>query len=101
MRYKILHNGSRQIIDFVLPGAIFGLQACLFQKSLYSVATITDASLPAIPFKAVDTLFERSPNMAKTLFRAAACESAIRAEMQRAGRRTSGSVICCWNCSSD
>src|SRR5262249_16790242 len=24
-RYKILHNGSRQIIDFILPGQVFGL----------------------------------------------------------------------------
>ena len=80
LRYKILHNGSRQIIDFVLPGAIFGLQACLFQKSLYSVATLTDASLSAIPLEVVDRLFERSPNVAQAPFRAAACESAILAE---------------------
>ena len=30
-RYKILHKGSRQIIDFILPGQIFGLQASLFK----------------------------------------------------------------------
>jgi CRP-like cAMP-binding protein len=80
LRYKVLHNGSRQIVDFVLPGQIFGLQACLFQKSLYSVATITDACLSAIPFEVVDRLFERSPHAARILFRAAACESAILAE---------------------
>src|SRR5262245_54103493 len=44
-RYKILHNGNRQILDFILPGQIFGLQACLFESSLYSIATITDVSL--------------------------------------------------------
>ena len=35
LRYKILHNGDRQILDFILPGQIFGLQACLFKTSLY------------------------------------------------------------------
>ena len=30
LRYKIFHNGSRQIIDFILPGQIIGLQAYLF-----------------------------------------------------------------------
>src|SRR5579864_942076 len=43
LRYKILHNGDRQILDFILPGQIFGIQACLFKASLYSVATITEA----------------------------------------------------------
>jgi len=25
-RYKILHQGSRQILDFILPGQVFGPQ---------------------------------------------------------------------------
>src|ERR1039458_2912902 len=53
-RYKILHNGDRQILDFILPGQIFGLQACLFKTSLYSVATITEASLSSIPLDCIN-----------------------------------------------
>ena len=49
LEYKILHTGSRQIMDFILPGQLFGLQACLFSRALYSVATITDSSLSALP----------------------------------------------------
>jgi CRP-like cAMP-binding protein len=79
-RYKILHNGSRQIIDFILPGQIFGLQACLFQKSLYSVATITETSLSTIPLEMIDDVFERTPRLGKALFWSAACEGAILAE---------------------
>src|SRR6516162_11218196 len=44
-RYKILHNGDRQIVDFILPGQVFGLQACFFEASLYSISTITEASI--------------------------------------------------------
>jgi CRP-like cAMP-binding protein len=76
-RYKILHNGDRQIVDFVLPGQIFGLQACLFKASLYSTATVTDASVSSIPLDAIDHVFDRDPELAKALFWAAVCEAAI------------------------
>lgn len=79
-RYKILHNGSRQIMDFILPGQVFGLQACLFQRALYSVVTITEARLSTIPFDMVDNAFERNPVLAKALFWSAAHEGAILGE---------------------
>lgn len=79
-RYKILHHGARQILDFILPGQIFGMQACLFNTALYSVSTITEASISAIPFDMIDSVFERSPRFAKALFWSAACESAILGE---------------------
>jgi CRP-like cAMP-binding protein len=77
LRYKILHSGSRQIIDFILPGQVFGIQACVFNSALYSVATITETVLSEIPFDIVDAIFERSHNLAKALFLSAATESAI------------------------
>lgn len=77
LRYKILRTGSRQIIDFILPGQIFGLQACLFPNSLYFVATITESSLSVIPFDMIDDVFERSPRLAKALFWTAGYEGAI------------------------
>ena len=74
------HNGSRQIIDFILPGQIIGLQAYLFKNSLYSVAAITETLLSVIPFEMIDELFERSPRLAKALFWSAGCEAAVLAE---------------------
>jgi CRP-like cAMP-binding protein len=79
-RYKILHNGSRQIIDFILPGQVFGLQGCLFQRALYSVVTITEGTLSTIPFDMVDHVFERNLMLAKALFWSAAYEAAILGE---------------------
>jgi CRP-like cAMP-binding protein len=76
-RYKILHNGDRQIVDFVLPGQIFGLQACLFKTSLYSTTAITDASVSSIPLDVIDQVFDRNPELAKALFWSAVCEAAI------------------------
>src|SRR5689334_21139409 len=79
-RYKVLHNGSRQVIDFILPGQLVGLSACLFQRALYSVVAITKASLLTIPFEMVDEAFEKHPALAKALFRSAALEGAILGE---------------------
>lgn len=79
-RYKILHNGNRQILDFILPGQVFGLQACLFESSLYSIATITDVSLSMIPLDMIERMAERSPELVKALFRSATCEAAILGE---------------------
>lgn len=79
-RYKILHNGSRQIMDFILPGQVFGLQACLFKRALYSVISITESTLSAIPFNLVDNVFDRNLALAKALFWSAAYETAILGE---------------------
>lgn len=78
--YKILHTSSRQIIDFILPGQVFGLQTCLFKRSLYSVVTITETTLSTIPFDMVDSVFERNLVLAKALFWSAAYEAAILGE---------------------
>ena len=88
-RYKILHNGSRQIVDFILPGQFFGLQACLFKRSLYSVATITEASLSTVPLGVIDKVFEQNLELSKVLFWSAVCEAAILGEhLIDAGRRS-------------
>jgi CRP-like cAMP-binding protein len=76
-RYRILHNGDRQIVDFILPGQIFGLQACFFESSPYSIGTATHALILAIPLGAIDDVFERDPKLAKALFWSAVCEAAI------------------------
>lgn len=76
-RYKILHNGDRQIVDFILPGQIFGLQACFFKASLYSIAAATAASVSALPLDVIDDVFDKNPQLAKALFWSAVCEAAI------------------------
>jgi len=88
-RYKILHRGSRQIMDFILPGQIFGLPACVFRHAPYSVLAVTEASVSAIPFDVIDNVFERDPALAKALFWSAVQETAILGEhLVDAGRRS-------------
>jgi CRP-like cAMP-binding protein len=80
VRYKILRNGSRQVVNFILPGEVFGLPACLFQRALYSVSTITEVRLSTVPFDVVDDIFEQRPEVARALFWSTACEAAILGE---------------------
>jgi CRP-like cAMP-binding protein len=88
-RYKILHKGGRQIVDFVLPGDIFALQACLFKSSLYSIATVTPSVLSIIPFDKVDEVFRYNHKLSKLIFWSSACEAARFAEhLTDAGRRS-------------
>lgn len=68
LRYKILHDGSRQIVDFVLPGEVFALQACLFKTSLYSISAITATSLSAIPRDMIDGIFEKNSQFSRAIF---------------------------------
>jgi len=89
VRYKVLHRGARQILDFILPGETFGLQACIFRSSLYSVATITPASLTAVPFAMVDTAPESGLHLSKALLWSAISEAARLGEhVIDSGRRT-------------
>jgi len=76
VRYKVLHSGARQVLDFILPGETFGLQACVFRSSLYSVVTITPASLTVIPFDMIDMVLEQGIHLSKALLWSAICESA-------------------------
>jgi CRP-like cAMP-binding protein len=88
-RYRILHNGRRQIVDFILPGEMFGLQACLFERSLYSVVALTDSSLSAIPFSVIDEVFDHNRKLSRVLFWSTVCEAAILGEhLIDTGRRS-------------
>lgn len=87
--YKILHKGDRQILDFILPGEIFGLQAWAFKSSLYSVAAVTKALITTIPFDVVDDVLNQSPQLSKALLWSAISEAARLAEhVIDAGRRS-------------
>jgi len=89
LRSRLLHNGRRQIVDFVLPGDIVGLEACLFGRSLYAVTTITPASLSAMPLDELERAAARNPVLAKALLWAAVRRGAILGEhLVDAARRT-------------
>src|SRR3974390_479229 len=48
-RYKLLHNGRRQIVNFVFPGDIVGLPGSFLERASYSVVALTDLKLQVCP----------------------------------------------------
>jgi CRP-like cAMP-binding protein len=60
-RYKLLRNGRRQIINFVLPGDVIGLPAGFVEKARYSVIALTDLKLQVCSINAYVDLCYRRP----------------------------------------
>src|SRR5215471_5352805 len=59
-RYKILRNGKRQVVNFLLPGDIVGLPGSFLQKARYSVIAVTDLRLQVCSLSAyVQLCYER------------------------------------------
>ncbi len=46
--YKLLPDGRRQIIGFLLPGSLVGLSFLLFGRTDFSVATVTDCAVDVV-----------------------------------------------------
>ncbi len=49
VRYKLLSDGRRQILGFVIPGDFFGLRASLFDVADDTVQSLTDCTVCRIP----------------------------------------------------
>lgn len=89
LRYKILSDGKRQVLNLIVPGDLIGLPACLFENAIASVSSLTDATISPIEFKEFFGLFRDSPRLAASLFWTSAREAAIYAERLAAiGRRS-------------
>ena len=48
VRYKLLRNGKRQILNVVLPGDIVGIPASFLDRAAYSVTAITDVTMNVV-----------------------------------------------------
>jgi CRP-like cAMP-binding protein len=66
-RQKSLPDGRRQILNFILPGDIVGLQASLLTAAEHSVEALTDVELCVFARNRTWTLFEHMPQLAYEL----------------------------------
>jgi CRP-like cAMP-binding protein len=89
IRYRILHDGRRQVLNIALPGDFVGYPACFFESALYSVGALTDALVSPVPFDVLIGLLERHPRLAAAIFWSFSAEAAIYTEhLTDLGRRT-------------
>lgn len=89
IRYTLLHQGGRQIINTLLPGDIVGFPASFFDRSIFSVMAVTKMIVDQISFDAFVDLCKERPNIAIALIWFAAREASIYAQhLVDAGRRS-------------
>lgn len=80
MRYKLLRNGKRQILNVILPGDVIGFPVSFFDRSIYSVVAVTDLTFNVCPLAAYVQLCYEQPQFGLALGWLAAHEAAIYAE---------------------
>jgi CRP-like cAMP-binding protein len=88
-RFKTLADGRRQIMSFLLPGDILGLQAELLDAAAHGVEAVTDVSLCAFARDTVWSVYRVHPSLAFDLtWLAAHGERLVDDAMLSVGRRT-------------
>ena len=66
-RYTLLEDGRRQILDFVMPGAMLGFHSAQGAMTTFGIEALTDATLCVIPHKAIEPLSRQHPEIALRL----------------------------------
>lgn len=79
-RYKLLRNGKRQIVSFVLPGDVVGLPGSFLDRAAQSVIAVSDMNLRVCSLEAFVALCYARPQFALALTWLAVQEATIYAE---------------------
>jgi CRP-like cAMP-binding protein len=88
-RYRLLPEGKRQILTFLIPGDVFDLHAFLLEAMDHSVGALVPTRLAPISRATVFDLFARHPQIGAALWCGALQEEAINRERIVAlGRRS-------------
>ena len=89
MRHRMLPDGRRQIVNFMLPGDCFDLQALVHAKADHFVTAITNVRLRTVQSSRFLAAVRSHPNLASAFWWAAVQEESIlREQIVRIGRRS-------------
>lgn len=94
IRYSLLSDGRRQVLNVLMPGDMFDLQVFVAAEADHSVTAITDMTVRS--FKAEDLLylFHQSGRLAQALWWSSVQEEAmLREQIVRNGRRNASERI--------
>ena len=87
---KMLPDGERQIVAFLLPGDFSNIHASELSEVDHSVVTLTEARVATIPRSQIEVLAQADPVIRKAFRRAQMVDAGItRAWMVNTGRRKS------------
>jgi CRP-like cAMP-binding protein len=86
--YKILEDGQRQIIDFLIPGDFIGLRGMVSHLSDHSVEPVTDIEVTEVLVADFMTALADTPRLAIAVFWATSRDEAMVVEhLSNIGRR--------------
>lgn len=89
LKYKLLDDGRRQIVNFVLPGGFIGLHANVFEVADHSVSALTQGKISWFDPQLVTKTFGERPLLAAAIVWDNAREEAILMErLASLGRRS-------------
>lgn len=89
VRHRTLEDGRRQIVNFMLPGDIFDLQALACLEADHTVTSVTDVSILVIDTREFVQLLRTSADISSSFWWAAVQEESIlREQIVRLGRRS-------------
>src|SRR3984957_16945514 len=93
-RFKTLPDGRRQILSFLLPGDLLGLQAAMFDAALYGIEALTEAQLCVLPRRKVWALFGQMPDLAfDVAWLGSRSESFVDENLTSVGRRSASERV--------
>lgn len=88
-RYKLLPDGSRSILAYLVPGDGCDLHASLLNRTINSVATLTPCTIASIPYPAIKQLAASRPNIFRALWWSVLTDEAVLQEwLVGVGRRS-------------
>jgi CRP-like cAMP-binding protein len=89
VRYKLLRNGKRQILNVILPGDIVGLPGSFYERAVYTVTAIADLRMQVCSLDDYVQLCYQRPQFGLALVWIAVQEATTYAEhIVDVGRRT-------------
>lgn len=89
MRYRLLEDGRRQIVNFMLPGDMFDLQSLADLEADHNVTAITELELSSIEQRSFVQMLQSNAELASAFWWAAVQEESIlREQIVRIGRRS-------------
>jgi CRP-like cAMP-binding protein len=75
--YKLLPNGSRQIVDFQVPGDFLGLRSVLFRTADHNIEPVTKVEASEVIVGDLLEAFARTPRLATAVLWAASRDEAM------------------------
>ncbi len=87
-RYKVLKNGKRQIVAYLLPGDVCDLHGTMLGEMDHSIGLLTDAVVAPVPTEEMRELMNRYRQIERALWRSSlADEATLREWLANIGQR--------------